>query len=65
MILIVIYTVKGSHFSIILTSLEFSVIKAVIISDSAGSRDSLKCAEGKKKCNLGEDGEGGNGSFER
>lgn len=42
------YTVKSSHFSIILTSLLFSVISAVITSDSASRRVSLKCAEGKK-----------------
>ena len=47
MILRVKYLVKGSYCSVILTSLPFSVINTVIISDSAGRRYSLKCAEGK------------------
>lgn len=60
-----IYTAKSSHFSIILRSLPFSIINAVNISDSAGGRVSLKCAEGKTSCNLGKEAEGGNGNFER
>lgn len=52
------FTVKSSHFSIILTSFLFSVINTVIISDSAGRSVLLQCTEVKKMCDLGENGEG-------
>lgn len=61
----VIYVFKSSHCSMILTSLPVSGINAVIISDSAGRRVSLKCAEGKNCVTWKRVGEGNNGNFEK
>lgn len=65
MISIVIYPLKSSHSSMILTSLPVSGINAVIISDSAGRRVSLTCAEGKNCVTWERVGKGSNGNFEK
>lgn len=49
----------------ILTSLPVSGINAVIISDSAGRRVSLTCAEGKNCVTWKRVGKGSNGNFEK
>lgn len=64
-ILTVIYPFKSSHCSRILTSLPVSGINAVIISDRAGRRVSLKCAEGENCVTWERVGKGNNGNSEK